>query len=107
MQRLVPKEGPADTRAGELLRHAMTLCLTPIWQIRMRERTPQMLEAKYVLLAASDLWPVAEEMQVTWATLIFDVTTFVDRDTEIAKLLGVILRFIDQHTSVDAVLKAQ
>jgi hypothetical protein len=66
------------------------------------------LEAKYVLLAASDLWPVAEELKVLpWPVLIFNVMNYLDRDLEIAQLLGVVMRFIEHHTSVDAVLKAQ
>ena len=108
VQRLVPKEGPADTRAGELLRHAMTLCTTPTYQLHRCWNHPHILEAKYVLLAASDLWPVVEELKVrSWPTLIFDVMIFPDRDKEIAQLLGVVLRFIEHHTRVDAVLKAQ
>ena len=108
MQRLVPKEGPADTRAGELLRHAVYLCTTPIWQLYQRANSPQVLEAKYVLLAASDLWPVAEELKVPcWARLIMDVMIYSDREQEIAQLLGVVIRFVEHHTRVDAVLKSQ
>jgi hypothetical protein len=82
----------------------MTLCTTPTYQLQRYWQHPHILEAKYVLLAASDLWPVMEELKVaSWPTLIFDVMIFPDRDREIAQLLGVILRFIDQHTSVDAV----
>lgn len=98
-RQLVPTDTRPSTRAGELLRHALFLCETPVWKLRNERLTLRVCEAKYAMLAAEDLATIAHNRGVdSWQLIVFHVLVCDDRADELADLLRTVMAFVDQHT---------